>query len=875
MDHRRIWDLGARYELDVIYLKTEARYIIQWDTLHRDFTDIEAKIKSARKRKRNKLGKFNITPARVHQTRDRTEDIVLEYLCLHPTMANIDSVMTLFPDWQKKAERDSMRELIVNHTLNPQKYNKNTLCEKVGAVTHTNTPNEHNCTTEKERQRWDFTYDDVLAILKRHSTVVEPANYPILWDAHEQIWELFRIQHAYCDMGDFKKDFPNDHYAIDCSFDTARDTLCLDQLKPLLQFHKNNPHTALDIDICNQITCIANRTDEDFSLNADERQRLFDIRKMANLQHLLYCNEVKMSDSALIHQMADLARAYPHHRAMYELMQLMSNHFFSLGKLAAAQQGIDSLRSLFPDLETCPVRYGFQVDKQKWFQQYQSLLRQVGKCPTLAKPLQQWNTEEHDEYGLISWGEEEEVYFSRRNKSSGAVTLMTSYGSNHKGWSKAVPVPQLSFFAEDITPLTITEDGRLMLLKGSGKFWLAQRHTPKRLWSRPQPLNLPFDCPGSATLSPDGEYLFFEKYAQSKRSIFERPNSDIYVSKLGEDNKFGTPQPIHTSVNLTDSDEGNPLLAVGGRMLLFTSDRDTALGSRDMYSVVFNKPYQWDSLANVKNMGVLLNTVFDDSGLSFLSEYTGLGYFHRENQCNGNLDIWEIPVKQNTPEAIRLAGLLVDENNQPITGGFMEFTSDYNLKVNSRTISPKGTYSYTAPNNSRVIRLFPEIAGYYSENDATHYLDWVPKGEIIHDTFHLISFEYIRNHFKLNHATFINGTDQFDQPAQSFPELTRLAKIATRMGAEMELSGHSDNVGTEKENYVLSLNRTNAVKQFLVEKCGFAAEKIKVTAFGATQPLAENTTEEGRRRNRRVEVVFKMPALPAMPQKKPQTGPCD
>lgn len=872
--HHRIWGPGARYDLDIICL-TRAQYIWQWDTLHRDFTGIANELKRSGDRQRNKLGKYKITSKRTLQTRDAVEDRVITHLCQYPTILNLDSVLALFPDWQKKAELDSMRRLIVNYNLNPKQALKHKLCEQADPLGVLLPLQKQPCTSEKELKRWPFTYDDILSILKNHNKSVDPANYAILWEAHEQIWELFHIQHPYCDMAEFKKAFPYDQYAIDCSFDTARDTLCMDQLKPLLRFHQNNPHTALDIDICNHITCIARTSPDVVTLNAYERQRLSDIVKMAEIQEALRCNKVKMADSTLIHQVADLARAYPHHRAVYELMELMSNHFFSQGKMASAQLGIDSLRALFPDQETCPARYSFQIGKQKWFENYQSLLRQVGKCPTLARPVKGWNTPENDEYGLVSWGEEEEVYFARRNQETGAVVVMTSSEKKQGEWSKPVPIPQLSLFTTDITPLSITADGRLMLLKGGGKLWQAQRHTPKRVWSAPQPLPLSFGYSGNATLSPDGEFLFIEKFANARITPTVRPNSDIYVSKMGDDNRFGTPTPINKSINLPDSDEGNPLLAVGGRMLLFTSNRDTSLGNTDIYSVVFNEPYQWDSLSAVKNMGVLLNTVFDDSGLSFLSEYTGQGYFHREDQCDGNLDIWEIPVKQNVPEAIRLAGLLVDENNKPITGGFMEFTSDYSLKVNSRTISPKGTYSYTAPNNSRVIRLFPEIAGYYSERDTTHYLDWSPKGAILHDTFHLISFEYIRKNFKLNHATFINGTDQFDQPAQSFPELTRLAKIATRMGAEMELSGHSDNVGTEKENYQLSLNRTNAVKQFLVEKCGFAADKIKVMAFGDTQPLVPNTTEEGRRRNRRVEVAFKMPPLPAVPQKKPQTGPCE
>jgi outer membrane protein OmpA-like peptidoglycan-associated protein len=212
---------------------------------------------------------------------------------------------------------------------------------------------------------------------------------------------------------------------------------------------------------------------------------------------------------------------------------------------------------------------------------------------------------------------------------------------------------------------------------------------------------------------------------------------------------------------------------------------------------------------------------------------------------------------------MRLAGLVLDENRQPIGGGFMEFTTDYNLRVHSQAIAANGTYTYTPPNETEVVRLFPEIAGYYSEQDAVHFLADVPKGEIIRDTFILLSFEHIRQHFKLRHSTFVNGTATFDNPGLAFPELTRLAKIAVRMGAELDLVGHTDSTGTEGANQQLALNRAQSVKAFLVEKCGLEPAKIRAIGFGPTRPLCPNDTEEGRRCNRRVEVVFRMPDLPS------------
>lgn len=74
---------------------------------------------------------------------------------------------------------------------------------------------------------------------------------------------------------------------------------------------------------------------------------------------------------------------------------------------------------------------------------------------------------------------------------------------------------------------------------------------------------------------------------------------------------------------------------------------------------------------------------------------------------------------------------------------------------------------------------------------------------------------------------------------------------------KLSLAGHTDNVGKPESNLTLSKNRTMAVKNYLVKK-GVEPDRIKTDWFGQTKPIAENTTPEGRQKNRRVEmkIVF-------------------
>ncbi len=69
------------------------------------------------------------------------------------------------------------------------------------------------------------------------------------------------------------------------------------------------------------------------------------------------------------------------------------------------------------------------------------------------------------------------------------------------------------------------------------------------------------------------------------------------------------------------------------------------------------------------------------------------------------------------------------------------------------------------------------------------------------------------------------------------------------------IAGHTDSIGTDQYNLGLSKRRAAAVKKYLVEKFGIAAHLLYPRGYGESQPVATNDTEEGRQRNRRVEVI--------------------
>ena len=161
-----------------------------------------------------------------------------------------------------------------------------------------------------------------------------------------------------------------------------------------------------------------------------------------------------------------------------------------------------------------------------------------------------------------------------------------------------------------------------------------------------------------------------------------------------------------------------------------------------------------------------------------------------------------------------------------------------------------GKFSLRLPNGSKY-DIF--ILGFH---DSTSYnvLD-IPALEGNHyykNPFNVdIQFEAPKS-FVLENCTFQTGKATL-QP-EAYAVVDELVEYLKRKEDEkVEIGGHTDNVGKAEANMVLSANRANTVRAYLLSK-GIAPERVTAKGYGMTMPVAENTTAEGRSLNRRTEV---------------------
>lgn len=108
-------------------------------------------------------------------------------------------------------------------------------------------------------------------------------------------------------------------------------------------------------------------------------------------------------------------------------------------------------------------------------------------------------------------------------------------------------------------------------------------------------------------------------------------------------------------------------------------------------------------------------------------------------------------------------------------------------------------------------------------------------------------------------AVALNITFEFNSDTilpKYYPDLDKLGEVLAQYPQEaIEISGHTDNVGPDQYNYMLSQKRAEGIKRYLVQRFPVNAERLQAIGYGESLPRTTNDTPEGRSINRRVEVM--------------------
>jgi len=374
------------------------------------------------------------------------------------------------------------------------------------------------------------------------------------------------------------------------------------------------------------------------------------------------------------------------------------------------------------------------------------------------------------------------------------------------------------------------------------------------------PINLPgkVNTPNwesQPSLSADGKTLYFIRRV-SKAG--EPMDSDIFVSYLQEDGKWGKAQRLPNTIN-TPYMEESVLIHPDGKTLYFASRGHLGLGGSDLFVSKMDENGNW---GKPTNLGYPINTKYDENSL-MVSPTGEIAFFASDRKGGyGNLDIYyfELPEEFRPTKTVYFEGTVFDAITKiPLPGKFELI----DIKTGEQVIISEadkinGQFLVSLPLN-REYALNVSLPGYlfFSQNfnmtlpdNQKAFLMDVPLVAINSDQPVLLKNIF----FDFSASTL--------RP-ESHIELDKLTEfLKFHKNISIEVGGHTDTRGDEKLNLKLSQERANSVIEYLITK-GIDKERLTAKGYGETQPIYSNeeidkmTTEkekeQAHQENRRTE----------------------
>lgn len=348
-------------------------------------------------------------------------------------------------------------------------------------------------------------------------------------------------------------------------------------------------------------------------------------------------------------------------------------------------------------------------------------------------------------------------------------------------------------------------------------------------------------------LSADGRTLYFS----SDRGKGGLGREDIWVTYLQEDGIWSAPENLGQPVNTAGS-ETAPFLHASGTTLYFSSNGHIGLGGSDIFKTTFTDT-AW---SNPENLGYPLNTSSNEASF-FITPDNSRGYYSRlvldkGNKKSASLFEFEVPAAWKSKETSTFAqGRVFDAVTRKPVGANVQL---YDLNTDAlvqqvKADAENGTYTVVL-NEEKQYGMFVTAAkhllksisfDYTTKKDFNPltldiYLDPIAKGASV----------------VLNNLFFATGKYQLEKKSKT--ELDKIIGFMTvNNQIQIEISGHTDDVGNDKSNQELSNKRASSVYTYLVEH-GVNKGRIRYAGYGESRPLKPNTSEENRQQNRRIEL---------------------
>lgn len=483
------------------------------------------------------------------------------------------------------------------------------------------------------------------------------------------------------------------------------------------------------------------------------------------------------------------------------------------------------------------------------------------------------NTQYHEFAPSITL-DESRLYFGSAYRPDGLGGEDIYVAENANGsWQKAANLGEPLNTRSHEAPLAISPDGQEMLIFGNyasgiggGDIYLA--HWNGKNWSTPELLPEPINSKyfeGDACFTPDGRAIIFVSDRPVPGKATWRKNASREDGLVGGDldlyitfrTDTGWTSPIHLGNNInTPFAERSPSFHPDGKTLYFSSSGHPGLGKLDVFKTTRLSEKDWTQWATPVNLGAEINGPDEDWGyvVTANSHYAYCALIRPEGY--GGNDIYKVflPQRARPLPVVTVRGIVQSPTGVPLSAKIKWEDLSTGEIIGVLSSDPQtGQYTIALPIGKHY-GFFAEAEGYYSLSESIDLRDTArfDKTMKLTQNITLIPIEQLQaKPIELRNIFFAFNSHEL--LPESTPELQRLANfLKNHPHYQIEIIGHTDNVGSEAYNLELSKKRAQSVADYLIQH-GVDPSRITIIGKGETEPIALNTTEEGRSQNRRVE----------------------
>lgn len=496
-------------------------------------------------------------------------------------------------------------------------------------------------------------------------------------------------------------------------------------------------------------------------------------------------------------------------------------------------------------------QYAEAFGKDEAYQNVLKVLRNTDEEDLFAEAFPEGINTPNNEYSPVMTADENTLYFvsTGRKENIGGEDVFYSEKQEDGTWSPSLLVPALNTPEANEAMQSVSADGTKLIFFRSGTLYTTSKLADGG-WAEPAPLPGTINIStwqSDAMIASDGRALLFSSEKQVENEL--KPSVNIFVSMLDENGEWGEPIDLGPSIN-TPGLERKPFLHPDMHTLYFSSEGHGSIGALDVFMTTRLNDDSWTEWSTPVNVGVLINSVAQDWGYKITTD--GMRAYYSNGK---DLYMLDLPESMRPNAVATISGRVHNSKGEPVSVTIRwENLETHEAIGQSQTDPVNGSFYLVLP--------LKKNYGYYIDDE--HYfpissnidLREVRKSVKITRDIQLISYQQMIEEgvpVQVNNLFF--PVNKYDLLPESESELVRVAEIIKKRNVKVEISGHTDSSGDPKKNQVLSRQRAESVRTFLIQQ-GCKADMLTAKGYGATKPIADNTTDEGKQLNRRVELRF-------------------